>query len=80
MKLYVVAYDEPGTEIKTPTPEGLATRKRLMFEYEREVRAIAFPDTSDPKLNKGEFGFTYDIDPEQLVEKRSLSTRKQTAR
>jgi hypothetical protein len=67
VKLYVVTYDEPGTVLRTPTAMDLATKKRLMFDYEREVRAIATVDTSDPKLGKGEFGFTYDIDPEKLI-------------
>jgi len=71
IKLYVVTYDTPGTTLRTPTALDLATKKRLMFEYEREVRAIATTDTSDPKLTKGEFGFTYDIDPEKLI--RSIS-------
>lgn len=65
--LHVVDYCEPGSEIKTPSAIGLATRKRLMFEYEREVRAIATIDTNDPKLNKGELGFEYDINPEELI-------------
>ena len=38
-----------------------------MFEFEREVRAIAFTDTNDPNLVKGEFGFEYPIDPETLI-------------
>ena len=67
VKLYVVAYCEPGTEIKTPTALGLATKKRLMFDYEREVRAIATVETNDPKLIKGEFGFQYPIEPEQII-------------
>jgi hypothetical protein len=32
-------------------------------------RAIATIDTPDPKLGKGEFGFTYDIDPEKPITK-----------
>jgi hypothetical protein len=67
IKLYVVTYDQPGTTLRTPTAIDLATKKRLMFEYEREVRAIATVDTPNPKLGKGEFGFTYDIDPEELI-------------
>ena len=67
MDLYVVTYGDPGAEIKTPNALHLATKKRLMFDYEREVRAIAFRDTNDPKLSKGEFGFTYDVDPEALI-------------
>jgi hypothetical protein len=47
VKLYVVEYCEPGSEIRTPTALELARKKRLMFEYEREVRAIATIDTSD---------------------------------
>src|ERR1700722_10916388 len=69
VKLYIVTYDKPGTELRTPTAIDLATKKRRMFEYEREVRAIATIDTPDPKLGKGEFGFTYDIDPERLIAK-----------
>src|ERR1700738_1137172 len=56
IKLYVVTYDQPGTTLRTPTALDLATKKRLMFEYEREVRAIATVDTPNPKLGKGEFG------------------------
>jgi hypothetical protein len=67
VKLYVVTYDNPGTELRTPNALSLATKKRLMFDYEREVRAIATTETSDPKLMKGEFGFTYDIEPEALI-------------
>jgi hypothetical protein len=67
VKLYVVTYDNPGSQMRTPNAIDLATKKRLMFEYEREVRAIATTDTSDPKLTKGEFGFTYDVDPEDLI-------------
>jgi hypothetical protein len=67
VKLYAVTYDKPGTALRTPTAIDLATKKRLMFEYEREVRAIAMADTPDPKLGKGELGFTYDIDPEKLI-------------
>ncbi len=58
VKLYAVTYDKPGTELRTPTAMDLATKKRLMFNYEREVRAIATIDTSDPNLGKGEFGLT----------------------
>lgn len=65
--LHVVKYNEPGAERRTPTAIELATRKRLMFEYEREVRAIATVDTPDPRLCKGEFGFTYDIEPGDLI-------------
>jgi hypothetical protein len=65
--LYIVEYCEPGYEIKLPDALALATKKRLMFDYEREVRAIATNDTSDPNLTKMEFGFTYDIDPEKLI-------------
>jgi hypothetical protein len=65
--LHVVTYGNPGTELRTPTPLHLATKKRLMFEYEREVRAIATTDTSDPNLVKGEFGCTYPIDPGRLI-------------
>jgi hypothetical protein len=67
VKLYVVTYDKPGTTLRTPSALDLATKKRLMFEYEREVRAIATVDTPNPKLGKGEFGFTYDIEPEELI-------------
>jgi hypothetical protein len=67
VKLYAVTYSEPGTELRTPNAIDLATKKRLMFDYEREVRAIATIDTPDPKLGKGEFVFTYDIDPEKLI-------------
>jgi hypothetical protein len=67
VKLYAVDYCEPGYEIKTPTATALATKKRLMFDYEREIRAIATIDTSDPKLTKLEFGFSYEIDPERLI-------------
>ena len=65
--LYVVTYDEPGTTLRTPNALDLATKKRLMFDYEREVRAIATEDTSDPKLTRGEFGCTCDVDPEQII-------------
>jgi hypothetical protein len=67
VKLYVVTYCEPGSEIKTPTALELATKKRLMFEYEREVRAIATIDTNDPALIKGELGFQYPIEPEEII-------------
>jgi hypothetical protein len=67
VKLYVVTYCEPGIEIKTPTALQLATKKRVMFDYEREVRAVATTETQDPKLTKGEFGFEYIIDPEALI-------------
>jgi hypothetical protein len=67
VKLYVLTYCEPGSEIKTPTALELATKKRLMFDYEREVRAIATADTKDSKLIKGEFGFQYPIEPEQII-------------
>jgi len=66
--LYVVTYDNPGTELRTPSALALATKKRLMFEYEREVRAIIVEEVSDPKLTKGELGCTYEIDPESLIE------------
>lgn len=72
VKLYVVEYCDPGSEIKTPSALGLATKKRLMFDYEREVRAIATAETSDPKLSKGEFGFEYSIDPEQVIKSISV--------
>jgi hypothetical protein len=65
--LYVVNYGQPGDELRTPTAIDLATKKRMMFEYEREVRAIATVDTSDPKLIQGEFGFEYPIDLEKLI-------------
>jgi hypothetical protein len=65
--LCVVNYGEPGEELKTPTALNLATKKRLMFDYEREVRAIATFDTSDSNLVKGEFGFEYPVDVERLV-------------
>lgn len=67
VKLYVVKYGPPGTVLRTPTPLQLAIEKREMFDYEKEVRAIATADTSDPKLVKGEFGFEYEIDPEKLI-------------
>ena len=67
VKLYVVTYCEPGSEIGTPTAISLATKKRVMFDYEREVRAIATGDTDDPKLIKGETGFKYPIKPEQII-------------
>jgi hypothetical protein len=67
VSLHVVTYEDPGTELRTPTAIDLATKKRLMFEYEREVRAIATPDTNDPKLEKKALGWTYPIDPEKLI-------------
>ncbi len=51
VKLYVVTYSEPGTELRTPSAIDLATKKRLMFDYEREVRAIATVDT--PQASEG---------------------------
>jgi hypothetical protein len=39
-----------------------------MFEYEREVRAIATTETDDPKLDKsGTLGWTYPFEPEKMI-------------
>jgi hypothetical protein len=43
-----------------------------MFDYEREVRAIADYETFNPKLSKGEFGFEYSIEPEELINSISV--------
>ena len=63
---YAVTYDEPGTEIRTPSATGLATRKRLMFQYEHEVRAIINDATGLP-VTQHEFGCTCDFDVEKLI-------------
>lgn len=64
---YAVTYDEPGTEIRTPSQIGLATRKRLMFQYEHEVRAIITNDFSDSRITWYELGCTFDFDPEFFI-------------
>jgi hypothetical protein len=64
---YAVTYDEPGTEIVTPTPTALATRKRLMFKYEQEVRAIITDNRMEHSITRYEFGCTCDFDPERLI-------------
>ncbi|WFU77403.1 hypothetical protein QA645_22885 [Bradyrhizobium sp. CIAT3101] len=64
---YPVTYDAPGTEIRTPSPTGLATRKRLMFQYEREVRAIITDGMIGTPVTWHEFGCTCDFDPELLI-------------
>ncbi len=65
--LYVVTYCEPGSVVRTPELLELATKKRLMFDYEREVRAIATEDTDDPKLIRGGLGYQYPIEPEEII-------------
>ena len=53
---------------KTPTLIDLATKKRLMFEYEHEVRTIGTRWTENSKLLKGDSGFQYPIEPEGLFD------------
>lgn len=69
ISLYGIRYEHPGKTKSTPVKLDLATIKRPMFSYEHEVRFIAEPDYNNPKLNKGEFGFEYDIEPEQFIER-----------
>jgi hypothetical protein len=68
LKVRNVTYGDPGSVARTPELIDLATRKRRMFDYEREVRIIATADTPNPRLIKGEFGLEYPLDPESMLD------------
>lgn len=39
-KLLPVSYENPGSNIRTPTLDDLVTKKRPMFNYEHEIRIV----------------------------------------
>jgi hypothetical protein len=66
LPVYPVSYAVPGAKRQTPTREDLVTKKRLMFEYEREVRVVQFLDGDPP--NPEIRGCRLDWDPAIHVE------------
>lgn len=61
-----VTYSIPGESKRTPTIPDLATKKRLMFEYENEVRIIHHIE--DSKSNEVIKGYSLDWDIEFNLE------------
>jgi hypothetical protein len=63
-----VKYEEPKPLGRTLTIDDVTILKRPFFDFEREARAVFRDDTPNPKLDKGEFGFTYPFDPAEMLE------------
>lgn len=63
--LHSVTYPIPGSNIRTPTHTDLVTKKRPMFNYEKEVR-IVFHDNNNQ--TKAADGIRLDFDFEHLIE------------
>jgi len=68
VSLRKVKYAEPEALGRTLTIDDVAILKRPFFDFEKEARAIFRADTQNPKLNKGEFGFTFPFDPAEILE------------
>jgi hypothetical protein len=64
-QLLQVSYGTPGNGRQTPTKLDLVTKKRSMFDYEREVRLVY---DSDGKVEKSVFGHRLAWDPEKSTE------------
>jgi hypothetical protein len=68
IRLVPVDYTGYDGKPRTPQLEKVSIRKRHMFEYEHEVRLIAYDETLNPSIVKGEFGFELPFDAEHLIE------------
>jgi hypothetical protein len=65
VSIFPVVYEQPGSHRRTPELIELATRKRLMFDYEREVRLIHIADRDQAEtLGVCELGRCLDWNPE----------------
>ncbi len=62
LPVYECIYAVPGSSEKTPTLEDLATKKRPMFSYEREVRILHVADNDCPEPIPVGFGIPWDVD------------------
>lgn len=63
-----VKYADPKPLGRTLTIDDVTILKRPFFDFEKEARAIFRDDTQNPKLTKGEFGFTFPFDPAEILE------------
>ena len=59
-RLFKVSYEVPGTNLRTPTVEDLATKKRPMFDYEKEFRILQTENNESEAL-----GLPMDWNPEE---------------
>lgn len=59
--VYEVEYGIPGSRQRTPTRLDLITKKRAMFEYEREVRIVKFINEERINIENIGFGLTCNI-------------------
>ncbi|HLX45678.1 MAG TPA: hypothetical protein VKR43_19670 [Bryobacteraceae bacterium] len=66
LPLLKVSYETPGSRKQTPACLDLATKKRPMFWYEREVRIIDYKEGTNPDQEIRGYGL--DWQPEQNVE------------
>ena len=66
--LQKVKYAEPKALGRTLTHDDVAILKRPFYDFEKEARAIFRDETSNPKLDKGEFGFTFPFNPAEILE------------
>ncbi len=62
--IYDVIYDIPGNKTITPTKIDLATQKRKMFDYEKEIRIIY-----DEKYEQEVKGYTIEFEMESTIDK-----------
>jgi hypothetical protein len=66
LPVHQVIYAIPGSKLQTPTREDLISKKRPMFEYEREFRIVHFWPEGNP--DKPVTGYALEWHPEQWVQ------------
>lgn len=61
------------------TIDDVTILKRPFFDFEKEARAVFRTDTPNPKLDKGEFGFTFPFDAAELLESVAIHPEADTS-
>jgi hypothetical protein len=68
LPVYRVAYGVPGENPRTPNLAELVTKKRLMFDYEREVRVVRLPEQGKPDPPQDVMAHAIEWNPEGLID------------
>ena len=68
LRVLPVQYGIPGENRHTPTVADLVTKKRPMYDYEKEVRVVRFHDDANPDPPQEVPGRMIDWDAEKIIE------------
>ena len=69
LPIHRIEYGTPGSKKRTPTRLDLATKKRPMFDYEREVRIV---QAVEENVQEGLMARCLDWDPEKWIDLISI--------